>query len=123
LTTVVAVLLGLLGTSARHLVIGAVLLIWLNLLPVVFLVGALFARGNLQAFCVGAVIPNFTMLFTGALSYGVTFAINSETAAIGAAFGIWITTQIASLLCGSVAVLAKRWIDRNPDVKLPFLDR
>lgn len=122
LTTVVAVALGLLGTVARQFVLFSIIQVAMGVVPAACLIGAIFARGSTQAFCLGALVPTAPiLLIQGAYNFNVVAGDRDDW--FWRTVGIWTAMQISALACGAVAVFVKRWIERHPDAKLPFFDR
>ncbi len=96
----IAVLLGLLSFSAGQLLVGLCLFIMLRgIVPTAALVAAIFARGDLQAFAVGALVPCISVIASGDEPWGRW----------GPVFGVVL--QLATIaLCGGTAVVVRRRI-------------
>lgn len=100
--TVLAVLLAI-GIATGGFVIGLLSAVFLRgILPTLFVVGAIYARRDLQAFSLGALVSCIPLLTTdlGPIS---TFALVSGT----------ISQLFVAVICGFVAVAARRWIVRH----------
>jgi hypothetical protein len=68
------------------------------ILPTPLVISAIFARGDIQAFAIGALIPWWTLY---------TWMSNSGSLAIAA----WLLFLPA--ICGALAVVTRRWIQRH----------
>jgi hypothetical protein len=68
------------------------------ILPTPLVICAIFARGDLQAFAIGALIPWFTLY---------TWMSNSGSLSIA----VWLVFLPA--ICGALAVATRRWIERH----------
>ena len=97
--TAVAILLFFAVTFAGF--IGAALgsVVWC-IVPTPLVVCAIFGRGNVQAFSVGALVPWLTMITTRIPSAASFFSMT-----------IWLL--ILGGICGSVAIATRRWLERH----------
>jgi hypothetical protein len=97
----IAVLFGLF-TIAQGLFgwLIAIVVIWI--LPTPLVAAAVYARGDLRAFAIGALVPWFSLWATQHL--GGSFLDM---------FGKTIELLILAGICGSVAVATRRWIERK----------
>jgi len=97
---VVALVLGLLSFTAGQLLVGVCLLVALRgLVPTAAAVGAIYARGDLQAFAIGALVPCISVVTSG----------DEPWYRSGPILGVLLhLTTIA--LCGATAVVLRRWI-------------
>ena len=87
--TVAAILMGL-ASSFRGF-IGSLLFVTVCcVLPTPFVIGAIFGRGDIQTFAIGALVPWLTLLPW----------ISS--------MAIWLL--ILPLICGTLAVVTRRWL-------------
>jgi hypothetical protein len=120
LMTVVALTLGVFGRGGQQYLLWAVMQVSISIVPAICLIGAVFARHHLQAFCLGALVPTLPMMISG--TYGFNLSIG-DPSWFWDAFRLWTVAHVNVLICGTVAVFAKRWIDRHPEGKLPFIDR
>lgn len=103
--TVVALLLGLGVFAAGQVIVGLLLAIVLRgVIPTVAIVAAVFGRGETRALAIGAVVACIPILTTeiGPLRFSALIAGTiSQFVAIG--------------ICGGVAVVTCRWIERHAD--------
>ena len=101
--TIVAVLIGLGSIPVGQGLVGLLLAISLRgLLPTVAVVSAIYGRGDLRAFAIGAVVCCVPLLTTelGPLSFsGLILGTISQLIAMG--------------LCGAVAIATRRWLMRQ----------
>ncbi len=111
--TAVAVLLGIgqmvgptivefVGTTLYAIVVGCVL-------PTPFVVAALFARGNARVFSIGALVP--WIVTRGSLP--VYIAYQPRWPGWILIVGSTVFMVVAAAVCGVVAVVAWRWIQRR----------
>lgn len=107
--TCIAVLIGLGMLPFGQAIVGLLLAISLRgLLPTVAVASAIYGRGDLRAFAIGAVVVCIPLLTTelGSLSFlALVVATISQLIAMG--------------LCGAVAVATRRWLMKQglSDVK------
>jgi len=94
--TIVAIALGL-SVTLGALVATLLFAIVYCVLPTPLLICAIFARGDAQAFAIGALIPWWTL---------GTWLPNASSFAMA----IWLLVMCTT--CGAVAVLTRRWIRR-----------
>jgi hypothetical protein len=94
--TVVCVVLFLL-TLDDFLEIAVASIVWC-IIPTPLVIAALFARGDVQAFAIGAVIPWATFIL---------LRLPSEASFIAAS--IWLIPMC--VICGVIAAVTRRWID------------
>jgi hypothetical protein len=113
LVTVVGIMLGL------FVVLGPVVtwslfygLIYC-LIPTPLIVGALFGRGEVRTFSIGALVPWIGQSTNGSYPLYATSAAPSSGAVFGIMLGITSFMLITSLACGVLAVFTRRWMDRN----------
>jgi hypothetical protein len=100
---IVAILLGLGSLSIGRGLIGLLLAISLRgVLPTIAVAAAVYGRGDVQAFAVGAVVCSIPILTTeiGSLSF--------TSLVLGT-----ISQLIAMALCGVTAVATRRWVVRH----------
>jgi hypothetical protein len=87
--TILAIFLGM-ASSFRDF-IGSLLFVTLCcVLPTPFVIAAIFARGDIQTFAIGALIPWITLL------------------PWMSSMAIWLL--ILPVICGTLAVLTRRWL-------------
>lgn len=101
--TVVAILLGLVVFPLGQIIVGLLLAVLLRgVLPTVAVAAAIYGRGRLQAFAIGAVVSCLPILFgdLGPLSFfGLIAAL--------------VTQLVAAAVCGIVAVATREWLVRQ----------
>ena len=87
--TVAAVVMGF-ASSVRDL-IGSLLFVTVCcVLPTPFVIAAIFGRGDIQSFAIGALVPWLTLL------------------PWVSSMAIWLL--VLPLICGTVAVITRRWL-------------
>jgi hypothetical protein len=96
--TLVAVLLGLSAVVEGFAASLAAAFVWC-LLPTPLVVFAIFGRRDEQAFAVGALVP------------WVLFVMRMPARTLLLPEAIWL--PVLGGICGTVAVLTRRWIDRS----------
>ena len=100
---VVALLLGLGSFPIGQGILGLLLAVVLRrLLPTVAIVSAIYGRGDVKAFAIGAAVCSIPILTTeiGPMNF--------------AALGIATVSQLIAMgLCGFVAVATRRWLARH----------
>jgi hypothetical protein len=98
--TIVAVLLGFLSFQIGQILVGlCVFVVLRGIVPTAALAGAIYGRGGLRAFAIGALVPCVPVLTSGAepwdrWGWGFVSGAAIHLAAIG--------------ICGVVAVVARR---------------
>jgi hypothetical protein len=92
--TIVALFFGI-GTMSRSVMSAAFFALVCCLLPTPLVICAIFGRGDVQAFALGALIP-WTMLALRMASYSVVHLL------------FWLL--ILPPTCGAIAVLTRRWL-------------
>jgi len=101
--TIVAVLLGLVVFPLGQMIVGLLLAVLLRgVLPTVAVVAAIYGRGRVQAFAIGAVVSCLPILF-GDLGSPSFFGLIAGL----------VTQLIAAAVCGSVAVATREWVLRQ----------
>jgi hypothetical protein len=115
LMTVVAVTLGFMATGIGAMVLSLTVWMLVSAIVNVMLITAIFGRGDLQVFAIGALVPTAPLIVSG-MSYfaGPPTILHGIVAPI--------TLAIAAGFGGVVAVLTRRLLRRLGDVKLPWLD-
>jgi hypothetical protein len=98
---VVALLLGMFAVAAGLLAwLLTIAVIWI--LPTPFVVAAVYGRGDFRAFAIGALVP-WVSLWSGQY--------------LGASFvemiGRTVQLLIVAGICGALAVVSRRWIERD----------
>lgn len=102
MVAIVAVLLGLLSFSVGQFVVGVCLLVVLRgIVPTAAVVGAVYARGDLRAFAIGALVPCISAMMSG----------DEPWNRWGPVFGVALRLTTVAL-CGSIAVVLRRQIGR-----------
>jgi hypothetical protein len=98
---VVAVLLGMLYVAGGLLAwLLAIFVVWI--LPTPLLIAAIYSRGDVRAFSVGALVP-WVSRWANPPIY------DSLTSVVYSAFWVLVMAGI----CGAVAVASRRWIERD----------
>jgi hypothetical protein len=99
---VLAVLLGLFAVAGGILAwLLAILVVWI--LPTPLVVAAVYSRGDIRAFSIGALVPwvsRWTNLPIGESLVGVLEST--------------VRLLVIAGICGAVAVSTRRWIERDP---------
>jgi len=99
--TVVAVLLGLGAFQAGQMLVGLLFAIVLRgVIPTVAVVAAIYGRGDVRAFAIGAVVACAGVLTTELGSIGTAGLVIST-----------ISQLVLTAICGIVAVATRRWLD------------
>jgi hypothetical protein len=113
--TLVAVVLGFVVTGIGSLVLSVLVWMLVSTIVTVMLTTAIFGRGDLQVFAIGALVPMTPLIIRG-MSFFASYATVLEGLVAP------ITLTLAAGFCGVVAVLTRRFLRRLGDVKLPWLD-
>jgi hypothetical protein len=106
--TVVAVLLGvwsIVGTAVAWIIATIAYVV----LPVPLLITAIFARDEVQAFSIGALMPWISNQLIG---YPVTYALSRNQSSNGPIF-LSLAMIFVAAVCGVVAVVTRRWLERR----------
>jgi hypothetical protein len=74
--------------------------ILLCVVPTPFVIVAIYGRGDLQAFAIGALVP-----------WAVLIGLPSR--AVDPGFAIWVWLLPTCVLCGALAAVTRRWLERN----------
>jgi hypothetical protein len=96
LVTLVAVILGLASRFGYMLGVALVALAWC-VLPTPLAICAIFGRRDVQAFAIGALIPWFMLV-----------AMLSPPGFLATVWCLFL-----GIVCGALAVLTRRWLERN----------
>jgi hypothetical protein len=99
LVMLVSVLMGLASLFGNMLGMVVVALVWW-LLPTPLVICAIFGRRDTQAFAIGALVP-WIMLVAVRNPPGGTFFLGT----------IWCL--FLGIVCGAVALVTRRWLERN----------
>jgi hypothetical protein len=99
---VVAVVLGIVAFGKLGAMLLGLLLALLlrGIIPTCLVIGAIYGQGDLRAFAIGGVVANIPLLTTeiGPLDFGALIFAT-------------IAQLLAICICGTVAVVARRWIE------------
>jgi hypothetical protein len=100
---VVAGLLALASLNVGQVILGLLFTVVLcGLLPTVAVASAVYARGDLRTFAIGAVVASIPLLTSDLGQMGFPALV------VGT-----ISQLIAMALCGAAAVVTRRWLDRH----------
>jgi len=106
LVTVVALMLGV-GTLLGDMIAWLLFVSVVNcILPTPLVIGVVFGRGDLRAFAIGGLVPWF-------LLWAVSPVISTGSWLPGRAIVLSIFVVVTSAACGIVAVVSRRWIERQ----------
>ena len=116
LMTVVAIALGLMATALGTFVQATFMWTLISIAPSVLVVAAIYGRGDLQAFAIGALVPMAPVVISGA-------SLGWFTSSIFEAVAVCLAALVASGVCGTAAAITRRWLRRHDAEHLPFIDK
>jgi hypothetical protein len=98
---VLVVLLGLLAVAGGLLAwLLAIFVVWI--LPTPMLIAAIYGRGDMRAFSVGALVPWVSRWANPPIYESLMSVVDST---------LWVL--VTAGICGMVAVASRRWIERD----------
>jgi hypothetical protein len=107
--TLVAVLLGLSQTTAGFSIVASMLSALVEgVLPAALVICALFGRGELRTFSIGALVPWLVTRPYPQLAVGIGRISDWWSVIV-----VWGFTLVTAAASGAVAVVAYRWIQRH----------
>ncbi|HEY4308899.1 MAG TPA: hypothetical protein VGN12_05555 [Pirellulales bacterium] len=98
---VLTVLLGLLAVAGGLLAwLLAIFVVWI--LPTPLLIAAIYSRGDMRAFSIGALVPWVSRWANPPIYDSLMSVVNST---------LWVLVMAG--ICGAVAVASRRWMERD----------
>jgi hypothetical protein len=98
--TLVAILLGMFTSAVGEFFVGVIAWTILSITPAVALTCAVYGRGDLRAFAMGALVPAAPIMLNGAAS------MTSYLHVLSLCIGMFV----AGAVCGVAAVATRRWL-------------
>jgi hypothetical protein len=103
LITVTAIFLGVVTTVAGSILFAVFSWILLYILPTVVFACAIYGRGDVRAFAIGALIPIVAFMLRGPMAGARSSGLVESV----------FSTAITSGICGLVAAITRRWLLDN----------